>query len=193
MKSFIEQVPSFIEYVGGRYDLDTSGFFRGEKYKYDNGELSMYLSIDDVEEQWASMLSDMYIGQPIQYSRHTGYECSSKGDPRFSAFNALSADGRSIEIVYQTTVKGYPGNDWRIGKGKPPANGKSRDQLWDEYYALWKQWADDHSPWIAELRYMVALNDYVVRDSFASGVVNQARALAQYLNDHPWDGHSRLF
>lgn len=33
----------------------------------------------------------------FKYSRHSGYECSSKGDIRFSAFGANMSDGRSLE------------------------------------------------------------------------------------------------
>lgn len=62
-----------------------------------------------------------------------GFEVSSaarnlppeKGDYRFSAFNAKLKDGRTIEQAYQLDVKGYrvDGNDWRLGKGKPPKIG----------------------------------------------------------------------
>lgn len=40
----------------------------------------------------------------IKWMRYGGYEVSTKGDPRFSAFNALLADGRSIEQHYQCDV-----------------------------------------------------------------------------------------
>lgn len=41
------------------------------------------------------------------WQRYRGYEVSSKGDKRFSAFNAILSDGRSIEQHYQCDVKGY--------------------------------------------------------------------------------------
>ena len=56
------------------------------------------------------------------WNRYGGYECSSKGDSRFSAFNAIMPDGRTIEQHYQCGVKGYQpgGTNWKLGKGKPP-------------------------------------------------------------------------
>lgn len=42
------------------------------------------------------------------WSKNDGYECSSAGDFRFSAFYAIMPDGRSIEQHYQCDVKGYP-------------------------------------------------------------------------------------
>lgn len=40
------------------------------------------------------------------WKRYGGYEVSSHGDKRFSAFNAIMSDGRSIECHYQCDVKG---------------------------------------------------------------------------------------
>ena len=40
-----------------------------------------------------------------KWARYGGYEVSSKGDKRFSAFNAYLPDGRSIEQVYQCDIK----------------------------------------------------------------------------------------
>jgi hypothetical protein len=45
------------------------------------------------------------------WQRRGWYEVSTKGDKRFSAFNAILPDGLSIEITYQTKIKGY--NTWR--------------------------------------------------------------------------------
>ena len=44
------------------------------------------------------------------------YECSSRGDKRFSAFYAY-VDGKSIEYIYQVEIKGY--SSIEEGKGKP--------------------------------------------------------------------------
>ena len=41
------------------------------------------------------------------WSRRGGYECSSKGDKRFSAFTARLPDGRTIEEHYQCDIKSY--------------------------------------------------------------------------------------
>ena len=74
-----------------------------------------------------------------RYSKN-GYEVSSKGDKRFSAFYAILPNGNSIEYEYQTIVKGY--KSIKEGKGKPPINNLifSRDQLWENYLKLWTVW-----------------------------------------------------
>lgn len=117
-----------------------------------------------------------------RYSRHEGYEVSSKGDRRFSAFYARMSDGRSIEEHYQCDVKGYDpgGTNWRLGKGKPPLD-RSLD-TWQAYLALWKCWAEANPRLIDELRKRADENGRVLRDRFASTPVNQARALAAILN-----------
>lgn len=109
-----------------------------------------------------------------------GYEVSSKGDKRFSAFYAKLTDGRSIEQAYQLDVKGYRifGNDWRLGKGKPPLN-KEID-LWTEYLKLWQQWAKENPEAIADLKEKA--KGKVLTDMFASSPISQARALATILN-----------
>lgn len=116
------------------------------------------------------------------FKRYGGYECSSKGDKRFSAFNAIMPDGRSIECHYQCDVKGYaPGStNWRLGKGKPPLDG-SKD-LWLEYLALWQQWANNNPQLIKELKIAVLSKNNILSDMFATTPVNQARALAEILN-----------
>lgn len=116
-----------------------------------------------------------------QWARYNkfNYECSSKGDARFSALYARLADGRTIEEAYQLDVKGYRkyGNNWRLGKGKPPL----RDvNLWEEYLALWKQWATENPELILDLKKQSA--GRVLTDCFASTRISQARALAEILN-----------
>lgn len=109
-----------------------------------------------------------------------GYECSSAGDFRFSALFAHLRDGRTIEEAYQLDVKGYRvrGNSWRLGKGKPSL----RDcDLWSEYLALWKAWAAEYPGLIQELRSKA--HGKVLTDRFAVSEINQARALAQILNE----------
>lgn len=117
------------------------------------------------------------------YSRYTGYEVSSKGDKRFSALYAILPDGRSIEQHYQCDIKGYdPGGvNWRLGKGKPSLI-KDID-LWKEYLNLWKIWAENHKDLIEELAYHADNNNFMLSDMFATTPVNQARALAQILNE----------
>ena len=45
-----------------------------------------------------------------------GYEVSTRGDKRFSAFVARLPDGRTIETAW-ANAKGYP--NWRAAKGRP--------------------------------------------------------------------------
>lgn len=115
----------------------------------------------------------------------TGYEVSSKGDRRFSAFHAILADGRSIEYHYQCDVKGYDpgGTDWRLGKGKPPLIPHPGDSLWLAYLRLWKHWAFAHPRLIMELALKAKEAGYLLTDCFASTDINQARALATILNE----------
>lgn len=118
----------------------------------------------------------------FSWKRYGGYEVSTRGDRRFSAFNARLEDGRSIEEHYQCDVKGYDpgGRNWRLGKGRGPLN---RDvDLWREYLALWQQWAKLHPMLLSELRENVKAGGGVLSDRFASTPINQARALAWILN-----------
>ena len=120
----------------------------------------------------------MYI-----WKRFGGYEVSSKGDKRFSAFNARMTDGRSLEQHYQCDVKGYDmgGTNWQLGKGKPPLD-RSKD-MWTEYLALWKTWVKDNMPLVLELKQKVDEHGGVLSDRFATTSVNQAHALACVLNE----------
>lgn len=69
-------------------------------------------------------------------------ECSSKGDSRFSAFNARikSRNNKSIEDLYQASKifeDGSTGLSWKDAKGKRAINQKECSLfysiLWDEY------------------------------------------------------------
>ena len=115
------------------------------------------------------------------WSRYGGYECSSRGDSRFSAFNARMPDGRTIEQHYQCDVKGYQpgGTNWRLGKSKPSLR---QVNLWEEYLTLWRIWATANLPLMREL-YVAAKSTKVLSDRFATTDVNQARALATILNE----------
>lgn len=70
------------------------------------------------------------------------YECSSKGDKRFSAFHARirAADNKSIEELYQAAKvfeDGSTGLSWREAKGRKAVNqeicAKYYSDLWDYY------------------------------------------------------------
>lgn len=125
--------------------------------------------------------------QEFTFSRYTaqgqGYELSSKGDGRFSALYAKLADGRTIEEAYQLDVKGYrvQSNYWGTGKGRPAINGKTHDQLWEDYLQLWKTWAEENPQAIEDLR--VKAKGKVLTDRFASSPISQARALSIILNE----------
>lgn len=115
------------------------------------------------------------------WSKLYGYEVSSKGDKRFSAFVATMPDGRTIEQHYQCDVKGYDveGVNWRLGKGNPPLRDAN---LWEEYLALWKSWAKSNRPLVLELEGVVECYERMLSDRFATTEVNQAHALAEVLN-----------
>lgn len=115
-----------------------------------------------------------------QWRRFGGYEVSGAGDKRFSAFNARLSDGRSIEEHYQCDVKGYDpgGTNWRLGKGRPPRSDMSREDLWIAYKSLWQAWALAHPELIEELS-----SHSILSDRFASTTINQARALAEIMNE----------
>lgn len=129
-----------------------------------------------------------------------GYEVSSKGDMRFSAFNARLSDGRSIEQHYQCDIKGY--SSISEGKGKNPINPKylnheanqtssnssivvplyviNRDLLYQDYRNLWIQWAGQNPDLLFNLATQSIGKE--LTDMFATSDINQARALTEILN-----------
>ena len=119
------------------------------------------------------------------WKRYGGYEVSSRGDKRFSAFNAIMPDGRSIECHYQCDIKGYDigGRNWRLGKGKPPREKMSHEEIWQKYLKLWEVWASNNKELMQELKEVLVKYNNTLSDKFASTPVNQARALAEVLNN----------
>jgi len=119
---------------------------------------------------------------PFTWARYGGYEVSTRGDRRFSAFVARLPEGRTLEEVYQCDVKGYDpgGTQWRLGKGKPPL---LPVDLWPAYLALWRRWAVDNAALMAELRLAANRHGNTLSDRFATSPVNQAHALAQLLTE----------
>ncbi len=119
-------------------------------------------------------------GAPQQHTwaRFGGYEVSTKGDHRFSAFHARLRDGRTVEEHYQCDVKGYQpgGTNWRLGKGKPPL--RAGVDLLGEYVALWREWVEMNPALLDELR-----RHPVLSDRFATTPVNQAHALSILLTE----------
>lgn len=127
----------------------------------------------------------MKLEECIMYtwSRYGGYEVSSKGDKRFSAFYARLKDGRTIEEAYQLDVKGYRkyGNNPMLGKGKPPLD-KNTD-TWKEYLNLWRTWSKENRDLMLILSICANAWDFVLSDMFAKTPINQARALSICLNE----------
>ncbi len=120
------------------------------------------------------------------WKRHGGYEVSSKGDTRFSAFYARLSDGRSIECHYQCDVKCYQpgGTNWRLGKGKPPLD--TSIDLWTEYLNLWRQWVimPGNIQLLDSLAEVLKTHyNGVLSDCYATTPINQAHALATLLNE----------
>lgn len=117
--------------------------------------------------------------------KQPGYEVSSVGDKRFSALTAIMPDGRTIEMWYQCDIKGYDpmGRNWRLGKGKPSRYAYPEDHLYEMYLALWRIWAIHHQAALADLKLKAQENGNNLCDCFASTPINQARALAQILNE----------
>ena len=117
------------------------------------------------------------------WSRTDGYECSSQGDRRFSAFYAMMPDGRTIEQHYQCDVKGYDpgGTNWKLGKGKP---GLTLANSWEGYLALWVTWAISHQEDLKDLARLAAQEPHCgcLSDRFAKTEINQAHALSVILN-----------
>ena len=121
----------------------------------------------------------------MEWARYhpNGYECSSRGDQRFSALFAKLADGRTIEQAYQLDVKGYRAisDDWRTGKGNKPYREISREELWSEYLELWRQWVRENPTAFADLR--VRSKGKTLTDQFATSEINQAHALAELITE----------
>ena len=118
------------------------------------------------------------------YARYANnsFECSSKGDKRFSAFYARLDDGRSIEEHYQCDVKGYDvgGTNWRLGKGKAPKRNITKEQQWAEYKGLWSKYFK-RNPQLLDV--IKQSGKTVLTDCFATSPINQARAIAEILNE----------
>ena len=114
-----------------------------------------------------------------------GYEVTSRGDARFSAFGAAMSDGRTIEMWYQCDIKGYaPGSkNWREGKGKPSIIPYPGDELYLAYKTLWRIWAINNVALIEFLIESANTHNNLLTDRFASTPINQARALAEIITE----------
>lgn len=147
----------------GPYDRELTG----DEY------LREVIDIDAIRKQGATTTTQQQPQPKFSWARTAAnnYEVSSEGDKTYSALYAKLKDGRTIEEAYQS-AKGS-------GKGKPAAN-KNFD-YWGTYLGLWKQWARENPKLIEELRTKAA--GKTLTDQFAKTDNNQARALAEILNE----------
>lgn len=113
----------------------------------------------------------------------TNYELSSKGDTRFSPLIAKLADGRTLEEVYQLDIKGYRSrtDNWRDGKGKPPLNGLTIDQLYIRFRSLLYSFLKDNPELLKDF-ITISVQYENFTDMFAHTKVNQARAYCDIAN-----------
>lgn len=116
-----------------------------------------------------------------------GYECSSRGDKRFSALFAQLKDGRTIEEAYQLDVKGYRAvsDNWRDAKGQKPILNISNQERWTAYLQLWRTWVEENPEDFQDL--ILQSEGKVLTDQFATSPVNQARALAELISEVEWN------
>ena len=125
---------------------------------------------------------------PLVWVNSGGYECSTRGDRRFSALVALMPDRRTIEMWYQCDIKGYEpgGTNWKLGKGKAAIYGFNREQQMELYISLWRLWAIRNGQLVEELANEARKPQYKngLSDMFARGnPINQANALVTIINE----------
>ena len=125
-----------------------------------------------MEYKWARRVNK---GEPY-------YECSSKGDKRYSALYT-KINNVSIEELYQLDIKGYRGkvNHWIEAKNKPPIN-KSYDHAYKEYLALWRLYFTLHPNLFKQIK--ILAKNKTITDMFATTEINQARAICDLLNSN---------
>lgn len=140
------------------------------------------------EENVIEKHPDEIAHQNLGWARRSdnGYEVSSKGDKRFSAFYAkikTSKGMKSIEDLYQTEVKGY--KTMQEGKGKPALTGISRQEQYLQYKEMWVQFANENPKLMQELAEKTQGKQ--LTDMFANTDINQARALSEILNEFDYN------
>lgn len=108
-----------------------------------------------------------------QWARYheNGYEVSSRGDRRFSAFYARLPNGLTVEMAYQKAK----------GTGKGRAALDPNFDYWGNYLGLWRQWVEANPDLFALLAELAS--NKVLTDMFAKTQNNQARALCVLLNE----------
>lgn len=178
------------------FDMVRSMISAWQSANFKDGEEPTMPTKDEIEKFIQSQLSKDKQS-PVAPVRGT-YEVSTAGDKRFSALNAIFAEGtiidgvdvsgKTIEYVYQNVIK-------KSGKGKAPAknsilnlDGKNltKEELEDfsyhkGYLPLWQEWAKQNPALISELKAKSA--GKTLTDKFARTKVSQARALTDILNN----------
>ena len=97
----------------------------------------------------------------IKHGNPPYFECSSKGDRRFSAFSARikQRGNRSIEELYQASKKFSDGStnlSWRKAKGRKPTN---IDEVRAFYGQLWDEYIEENPHLLAILKGATGLRD----------------------------------
>jgi hypothetical protein len=108
-----------------------------------------------------------------------GYEVSSKGDKRFSAYWAKLKNGNTIEYEYQVVIKGY--NSIKEGKGKPPLNEYNHTELWFKYKSLWEEYLLENPNLLLDIARQA--KSKCLTDHFSTSDINQAHAISEILNE----------
>lgn len=124
--------------------------------------------------------SDLIGNRTWSRRDENNYEVSSVGDKRFSAFYAILPNGNSIEHEYQVIIKGY--SSIKEGKGRPPLLEMSREDTYEKYKSLWRNYLTSNP----ELMFELATKSIgkVITDTFATSDINQARAITEILNEY---------
>lgn len=97
----------------------------------------------------------------IKHGEAPFYECSSRGDKRFSAFFAriLKRGNRTIENIYQSSKKfpnGVTGLSWREAKGRKALN---QEEVTTLYSKLWDEYIEENSTLLDILKAQSGLSD----------------------------------
>jgi len=75
------------------------------------------------------------------------------------------------------------GNDWRLGKGKPPLNKYTPQEGYVAYKALWQQWLNENPDKFAFLKNKVNVENFKLTDKFATTKINQALVLEELVKE----------
>lgn len=184
------------DYTDCKTEMSDAFLNNGKFIKYDT-QYQTITSISDYSEQPSTVISKLKDLYEVSTAASKEKMDITKGDARFSAFNAkfkpgtvidgVDVSGKSIEDVYQTVIK-------KSGKGKAPNKTsklynetlKTKEEqenfsYYEGYLPLWQEWAKQNPELIEELR--KNSKGKTLHDKFANTRVSQARALTDILND----------